>query len=1153
MQNTLKNQRRFRLALGAGASFGVLAFASMAAAQEVETIPPAPVAEEASGDTVVVTGSRIRRQVDTTIDVTEIGAAEITDRGFTNVIEGIEQLPFVGAGVNNQGGNVQFGDNNAFPDLLNLGTNRTLSLVNGRRFVGANQATVFVPDNQNGAQVDLTVINPALIERTEILTVGGGPIYGADAVAGVVNVILKDDFEGKQLLLQGGLTQEGDGGNYRASGVWGKNFLGGRANITLAGEYSHSDLIRSSLGGNRVADQALASFLNPLNLSATDGIPSTIFQGGTTNPLIPTGGILATSQFLTAASNGAFFPNTGTQFPGGLSAFQFAQTPAGQAIDPALFIGTFGNVGQTLRIPNTDPATSAFLPFRAVTLQFDPSGNLVPFNFGDIQPPLAAQRGLVVGGDGFPNAGFNNLQSEQTRYAFNALGKYEFSDSLRWKGNLLFADVENASIGAPLSANPLGNTTAGNRSLPVYIDQNPFFNAGNLATINGLVGQGLTVPTIGGDRVLYLGRSLLDVTGPIDSGNRSRTYRIENVLEGEFEAIDRQFNWDISFVYGRSDNKNFNENVLDVEFALAADVVQGANGPVCRQQTLGAPEPIAVRNPGLAFINTGLPTPVTPTAEQIAACQPLNLFGFGAPSQAAIDYILTDVDSSNSSQQFYGAGSLGGEVIELPGGPLQFNSQFEWRRESNEFTPGAVFGLGLAQNTLGQPSQGVLRFFEGGTEFVAPIFGGDVRPFAFNLLELSGAVRVVNRTISSNLNTAADNADGSTAVTFTAGGRYSPVEGLTFRGNRTRSVRSPSVVELVGAGVTGFTAGGSADFACDADNVNGGPPGGIRRANCISYFAALGLPASLADTLQLPNSARPAAGASNPGLDNEIANNWTVGVVIRPSFIPGLTIESDWVSVDLSGQIGLTLNINACFDSPDFPNTIVGGFDVCNSFVPAVENPMVPGQFVIPAVNPLTGAAVNPVAGIGSPTANQIAGSVGFAFFPTVNQGLTELRALNSTITYQFELADVLGSMANNWGGVQTRGAVYYLDRFDNFATGAANSLNPAAGEPGNPTFRTRLDFAHSIGKLTHTLQWFRDSSTVVNVAIPSEQFPDQTFDFSRPAFNTFNYNVRYEISDNITARFVVNNLTNARLFEEANLAGDTIGRRFIGSVQFNF
>ncbi len=1170
---------KFKHVLGASASALAMTMMSSAFAQPVEEIPDAAASEAGERDTIVVTGSRIRRPVDTTIDVSTITSEEFDDRAFTNPLQAIDDLPIGGFGnfsPNNQGANTQRGDNGAFPDLLNIGTNRTLTLVDGRRFVGSTQATVFVPGNANGVQVDLSIINPELIERTEVLTVGGGPIYGADAVAGVVNIILKDDFEGLKFRVQGGITQEGDGENYRVNGIWGKNF--DRGNITVTGEYLNAERIQGKVGGDRPLDKGISSIANPF--AAATGTPSDIFIENSTNPLQPSGGLVTfTQQFGGVAGGSAapIFPNgscTGASGAlatfcagtGGQNPFEYAQANPG--VNPNLFIGTFASGANIPTIANPDGATSAFLPRLAVPLVFDNSGNLVPANFGSLFPPNPAAIGETIGSGGYSGIPHTNIQSGQERWTGNLSFKYELADNITFKTNLIYSRVESDSVGLTGGGfnSVVGSSTAGSLAVPIYLDgpeRNAFLSSAALATLNQLQADGATFPTIGGERVIYLSTSLADVisadapgTGGVISGDTLTTWRTASVVEGEFEKWGRQLYWDVSFVYGVTSATNFtNNDILDIEFLLATDVVDdGSGNAVCRQQTLGAPEALSVRNPAAAFINTGLPTPLTPTQAQIDACVPLNLFGDGGVTQAAIDYVTAPSNNDNKSQQFYGAASFGGELFQLPAGPMLFNSQFEWRRETNTFDPGPVFGLGLGRSTQGQPSSGTLRFFEGGTEFIVPIFGGDVRPFAFNELELNGAVRVVNRSISSDINPAAAGAPSPTDVTFTAGGRWSPFEGVTIRGNRTRSVRSPSVVELVGAGVTGFTGGADADFACDADNVDSdisSVPAGTRRANCRAWVIALGLAAdnATADTFlngfQIPNSgSRPAAGGSNVGLSNERADNWTVGIVLQPDFIPGLTIESDWYSIDVKGLMGLTFIVNQCFDATTFPNSPVGGFNACDSVVPNVSNGM--GGFIVPTVHPITGNPVPPVAQPGTPAVSQVAGHNAFVFFPTVNQGLLESRALNNRISYNFELADLFGESANSWGDATITGHVLYYPKL-------RTDGNEAAGEHGQPVYTTRLDFTHRLGGLTHTVQWFRQSSTVGNVAVTAN-IPEQAEGFSYPVYNTFNYNVRYDFNDNITARFVVNNLTNNYLEPQLGLfIGDPIGRRFVGSLEFNF
>ena len=1174
-----------KAALAVGASGLALGLAAGALAQPVDTIPEDSSVEETS-DRLVVTGSRIRRQLDETIAVTDIDAAQVDLRGFVNTIEGLEQLPFVAVGVNNEGNPTQFGDNNAFTNLLNFGSNRTVTLIDGRRFVSSNQGTVFVPGNVSGAQVDLSIINPALISRTEIQTVGSGPIYGADAVAGVVNVILDREFEGLEFTAQGGLTDEGDGAQYRFAGAWGTEIFGGRGNFIVGVEYSHLDQIVAD--ENRPFTGNIELINNPLSFTSTDQIPNTVFQANQLNPRLQLGGRLDTRQTDAGSIASFFFPNglgptpgtctgtTGAQAAfcaanGNLTPYQFAvANPDLNGINPLAFVGTFGLTSGMPTIPVTpgSPEALAGLTRIAVPLTFDASGNPVPFAFGPgLIPPNIADQDDVIGVESYDPRFTNSLRAGQDRYTFNSFFSYDFSDNLKYRGDVLFSQIDNFQNSDNFQTNvPNGASTSGNANIPIYYNQNPFVTPATLAQVNAIIAANTTNPftTIGGEPVFYLSRALADISGSLEGdftnfeGNRSRTYGTSHSLTNDFNMFGNDFYWDVTFAYSLNTSENDGAtDILDIEFALATDVVDGPNGPVCRQQTLGAPEPVNVRNPFLTNIN--IATGITPTQAQIDACVPLNLFGAGNASQAAIDYVTAESDSSNKASQFFGSAQLGGDLIQLPAGPLSFNSEFQWRRETLTFTPGPVFNLGLARATIGQPSDGFARFFEGGTEFNVPIFGNGFQPFFFNLLELQGAVRVVNRagegTPNGISNPRVETRTG-TAVTFTAGGRFSPFEGITFRGNRTRAVRSPSIVESLGAPQTGFSALAGL-FPCNGNNRNNGPSSGIRITNCNAFEASLGLPAGTFAGLFPPGGTVPAGVGGNPNLQNEIANNWTVGVVLQPSFIPGLTIQSDWIDLQLDRQIALTfLGLN-CFDQEDFPVSIVGGVPTCETITLGTgTGPLgLDPPFTIPATNIITGSPVAPPAIPGLLTVVQAPFTIGVGQFSNANSGSIRLSALNSRIRYNFDMLDVtdgLGLGLPDLGSVQIDGYVYYIDKFQTSASGTfGGDTANNAGEPGNEKFQTRLDLTHNLGAFTHQIQWFRNHKSVVNVdsTAPLDQSPD----FFRPQFNTFNYNVAYDINDNFTARLIVNNLTDATLLPEFGLAGDVVGRTFIARVDARF
>ncbi len=189
---------------------------------------------------VVVTGSRIARPAEERLQPTTVVDSEyIEKRSYTNAIEALQEVPGFGApGSSLNGPQNTFGAGQSFANYFSLGSQRTLTLVNGRRFVSEDSPTLFNGTGQGGEQVDLNVIPTLLIDRIETIAVGGAPIYGSDAIAGTVNIILKHDFEGLIVNAQGGNAGEGGDQQTQLRALAGKNFLDSRANVTLSLEYS---------------------------------------------------------------------------------------------------------------------------------------------------------------------------------------------------------------------------------------------------------------------------------------------------------------------------------------------------------------------------------------------------------------------------------------------------------------------------------------------------------------------------------------------------------------------------------------------------------------------------------------------------------------------------------------------------------------------------------------------------------------------------------------------------------------------------------------------------------------------------------------------------------------------------------------------------
>ncbi len=191
-----------------------------AAPAATQTDEQARPAEEtaAPADDIVVTGSRIRRpDLESASPIAIVGSEQIQSQGIVNTQDLLAKLPQVGIpGLSRTNSNFfTTGNGIATINLRNLGDSRTLVLVNGRRFV---------PGVAGTSIVDVNNIPADFVDRIEVLTGGASSVYGSDAIAGVVNYVLKTDMEGIVARAQAGLSDEGDAGNYNASITGGTKF-----------------------------------------------------------------------------------------------------------------------------------------------------------------------------------------------------------------------------------------------------------------------------------------------------------------------------------------------------------------------------------------------------------------------------------------------------------------------------------------------------------------------------------------------------------------------------------------------------------------------------------------------------------------------------------------------------------------------------------------------------------------------------------------------------------------------------------------------------------------------------------------------------------------------------------------------------------------
>lgn len=218
--------------VGLRGACSVLALAAMAAAGWVSPAAAQDVVEaDAAGnqqEEIVVTGSRIARDgFRAPTPMTSLGSADLENAVVSNVGQLAAQVPSFQAVVTPATTTLQSQyPGAAILNLRNLGNVRTLVLVNGRRFV---------PTTTSGT-IDTNVIPSALIERVDVVTAGASSVYGSDAVAGVVNLVLKRNLTGVVGDLQAGISGQGDNATYKGALAWGSSFAGGAGHVTLAVE-----------------------------------------------------------------------------------------------------------------------------------------------------------------------------------------------------------------------------------------------------------------------------------------------------------------------------------------------------------------------------------------------------------------------------------------------------------------------------------------------------------------------------------------------------------------------------------------------------------------------------------------------------------------------------------------------------------------------------------------------------------------------------------------------------------------------------------------------------------------------------------------------------------------------------------------------------
>ena len=1001
-----------------------------------------PNAAECLGkqDAIVVTGSRIASPTLTSPSPLQvIDARDIQDKGSLNVQAILQENPAVSAAPTFSRTNSNFLTSSggvASIDLRNLGTSRTLVLINGHRTVAGVPGTNIV---------DLNTIPSEFIERVEVLTGGASSVYGSDAIAGVVNFIYKKNFSGIQLTTQTGITERNDGANYQFGALMGANIEDGRGNVMVYAGYTKEDGVYSRNRDRSAIDQNACFAVADRN----GGCGSSIGTGGNYSRLFE-----------------AYRPFYSSFVPGGTITFGSTS----RVIGPG---GTLIPVNTNGLVHNNDGVASTV---RACT-DADPC-----------HPTLA-------NATGFNRSQVRTIAIPVERYLLAFRGSYAINDHVNatLEGN--FARTQVTTLIEPFPFQTSGvNGVAPNACIvgvpalacsgfvPIQtrlpdntIVNNPFVPAAILAGATDRTGDGL--------KDISFTRRLSDF-GPRTYTARRQTFRVLAGLDGD---VFDNFHWDAYYTYGQTTESQVGSGQVNLpSFLNALQAIPSGNGPICADATARA-----------------------------QGCRPADIFGGpNSISAASVNYIQAGSTRNTNVEQTDAGANLSGNLFELPAGPVGIAVGVEYRKEKSSAVNDALTVAGLnggnaIANTIGQ-----FDVKEAYGEIAIPLLSHT--PF-FETLSVRGAGRVSKYSLR-----AVD-----TVYSWNVGIEYAPIKDIRFRAVYAHATRAPNIGELF--------AGRSQTFPTGLTD----PCTGVTLTSTTAASARCrldpGVQANIAAnggtfTLVQPDiQGISGFNSGNPNLEAETGKTFTVGAVINPVSIAGLSnlvITVDYFDIKIGKQIssfGRQSILNSCYGAT--------GSTQDETFCALVvrragqEGPNSPGSLQF--INTING-----------------------------NFGDFETRGIDATMSYR------TGAFGGTLSGKVSYTHVFSLK--DPSTPGATDS----AGTEGSP--RDRASGTLSFSKPTFTItargNYIGRSDLPQSFTTGVFGEPYRLAAFKIPAYFTADMQLRFKPTDHYEFFVGVNNLTDAKTpLIISGIPGDNtgtetdagtydpIGRRFYAGVKLKF
>ncbi|MEL7110430.1 MAG: TonB-dependent receptor [Pseudomonadota bacterium] len=1077
---------------------------------------PFATAQEVTDDdsvqqTIIVTGSRIARDpnVSAPVPVQSIGADEILTSGEFSLTDIVNDIPALTNSITSEQSidSADFALGTNVLDLRGLGSERTLTLIDGRRAVAGVEGS---------AAVDISSIPRSLVERVEVLTGGASAIYGADAVTGVVNFVLKDDFEGAEIDFYGGANEDFNGEQFSIDILAGKNFDNGRGNVTISMSASFDDGL---LG--REGDIPLGG---PASSSGAYVNPALRFQQGD----ITAAGTPSLAEYYNFENTGLF--QYGLQIPT-LEDFiadytaEFGVAPELNDAERALFAQAASALPRTVidqPVFTITSGTGIVIPGNPYTFAGFDAVNGIDLDGNGVEDCLdsftgynssfsAAAFGIVGGcwsilGDGsirpvqdqiitgnFNGAGGDSVFDDsetpllppEERFSFYMTADYDLSPNHTIFGEISgsYQKVEEVST----------NTTFWD--LLFGAPDNPYLPTELQGVADQTGGIAITI-----DPVIF---------GTAPDVDERKTLRSVIGLEGDFGNV---YSYEVSATYGKFEREATNPKrvIVDRFFAAIDAVTDPDTGEIVCRSTLDASAVPPSTPFGIPSYDDGGIYSFTPGAN--SPCVPLNIWdGFNGVTQEALDFIIAPDPQLDEIDQLVFSGIVSGDssdLFELPAGPVGFAVGMEYREESSQVTynPLRVGTLPdespFAGQNIADISGNSSLFFRPTISFVNTSSGTAKYDVTEAFAEISVPVLAdLPFAEALTFDAAARISDYSTigqTTTWKVGSAWAPVQDIRFRATYSQAVRAPNIGELF-APQSGDTFRPS--DPCDIANINNAIAvdaalGAARQANCTAELTALGIDidADNDGTYDFVDPLSASFGGitgGNPDLSEETAESFTIGFVAEPSFIEGLTISVDYWDITIEEGIREPDDqdiVDACYDS-------IGGLNLtfCDRFTRNAD-----------------------------PNSAQ-AGGLNFIEVIPINFASFEAAGTDFAISYQFDYG--ANGFSASLVGTKNEKLVLFADPLD------ATAEDPELGETGRPEWIANLNLGWERGP--YSVGWqaqYQSEQTENGVEIDEV---DTLFGPIGIAGDSWRHDLQvgYEYSDALSLFGGVNNITDENPF----------------------